>query len=282
MILPQTHPPKEAQAIDIRSHFSLHAMPFTREFPISKHFGHPGFDEAINELHRVINDGMSAALIGPAGTGKSVVLRNLIKMLPDIRYRVTYIHVASLSMRDFCRHLATAIGAKPAGHTGALVDRIQERTAALIESDALRLVIIVDEAHAMRPEVLGLLRLLTNFDVDSKLVLSIILAGQPPLRALLRRDDMSAIRGRLAHVSTLQPLSMEQSKAYLRHRLALAGAITDLFDPHAFDALHEIARGNIRALNLLGLKTLQEAAAKGDTICGTEHVLQARTKVIVV
>ena len=268
------------ERVDLRAHFRLHATPLTREFPIDRRLPLPPAEQALDALRTVVQERMSAALIAPAGTGKTVVLRALIDALPEARYRVHSLHVTALSKRDFCRHLATAIGAEPAGHTGALVNAIQQRATTLSETNALRPVLILDEAHEMRPEVLGLLRLLTNFEVDSRLVLSIIIAGQPPLRDLLRRQEMEAIRGRLAHLATLRTLSREESRAYVQHRLLIAGATEALFDDAAYDALFEVAQGNLRALNTIARGALYEAAADAARCCGTEHVVRARAKVV--
>ncbi len=268
------------ERVDLRAHFGLNTTPLTREFRVTQRMAIPQHDDALGALRTAVEDRMSAALIASAGTGKSVVLRALADALPEARYRVSYLHVTSLSKRDFCRYLATAIGAPPAGHTGALVDAIQQRAMNLTDQDAVRPVLLLDEVQDMRPEVLGLLRLLTNFEIDSRLVLSIIIAGQPPLRTLLRRDDMAAIRGRLAHVATLRLLSRDESKAYIKHRLAMAGATGDLFDNDAFDALHEAAQGNLRALDTVALKALYEAAADGDAVCATDHIIRARARIV--
>lgn len=262
--------------IDLRAHFGLQSLPLTRELPIDRRMPIPTHETALDALRATVEDRMSAALIAPAGTGKSVILRALAAALPEARYRVHYLHVTALSKRDFCRHLATAIGAPPAGHTGALVAAIQQRAIALADADAVRPVLLVDEAHEMRPDVLGLLRLLTNFEIDSRLVLSIVLAGQPPLRTLLRRDELSAVRGRLAHVASLRSLTRDESCRYVTHRLAVAGATGELFDTAALDAVYEVAQGNLRALDTIALKALYQAAADGAEVCGLDHVIAAR------
>jgi general secretion pathway protein A len=94
--------------------------------------------------------------------------------------------LASLSKRDMCREIATVLGTPPAGSFPTLVRRLQERCLLTQDGDGLRPVLILDDAHEMRLEVLSLLRVITNFDMDSRLVLSIVLCGQPPLREALK------------------------------------------------------------------------------------------------
>ena len=261
---------------DLRSRFGFHSTPFTREISVDNRLSLPLFDEPLTALRRVIDQRMSAALIAPAGTGKTSLLRALRAQLPEARYRVHYVKVTGLSKRDMCREIATAVGAEPAGIYPTLVRRIQEHFAAVADTDGLRPVLLVDEGHDLRHDVLAMLRLLTNFDMDSRLVVSILLAGQPGLRAMLRRDDLEDIARRLAHYAVLRPLSREETRRYLEHRCTIAGATTVPFDDAAHDAIYEIGRGNLRATDRLGLKALELAHDDTADVVSTNHLVEAR------
>lgn len=265
--------------LDSRSRFGFHSTPFTREIRIEERFVLSIFDEAVLGLERTIDQRQSAALIAPAGTGKSVVLRTLAKRLPEARYRVSYIKVTDLSRRDMCREIATAMGAEPAGSYPMLVRRLQERFVTTADTDGLRPVILIDDAHAFRPEVLGLVRILTNFEMDSRLVVSLVLAGQPPLRALLGREELEDVARRLAHLATLRPLSRDETAAYVTHRSTVAGAKSTPFDAGALEALYEIGRGNLRATDRLALKALEVAADADRDVVDPACVLEARKRV---
>lgn len=272
-------PPTTTRELDVRAHFGLSALPLTRELDVDKRWRHPDHETVLEQLRGCVEQRMSAALIAPAGLGKSVVLRALAAGLPEARYRVRYAHVTALSRRDLCRELCATVGCPPAGHYGALVKRLREHFAGLLDEHSLRPVLLIDEAHDLRPEVLKILRVLTNFEMDSRLVVSIVLCGQPPLRDLLRRPDMDAVRGRLACYTTLRLLSRQESRQYVGYRCQLAGASRALFDDQAFDALFEAAQGNLRALDRLSLAALQDAAAAGASVVGVDHVISARGRV---
>ena len=131
---------------------------------------------------------------------------------------------------------------------------------------------MLDEAHDLRPESLAMLRLLTNFEMDSRLVLSVIVAGQPPLHAVLGRPDQVAM-AQLAHYATLRLLSRDETRAYVSHRCALAGAHADPFDPDAHEAIFELSHGNLRAIDHLALKSLERAAQSGaSAVCAGEVI----------
>jgi len=267
----------ETQAgADVRAHFALSTLPFTREIDPRDRFTLPVFDQPLAHLQRAVESRQSCALIAPSGAGKSLLLRTLARRLPEARYRVHDVKVTSLSKRDFCREVATACGLESAGTYPSLVRKLQQRFLAQSDDEGLRPVLVLDEAQDMRPDVLATLRLLTNFDLDSRLVLSVVLAGDSRLQHLLERHDLEPVRRRLAHVAFLPLLSREQTRAYLHHRLQLAGAAPELFPDEVTDALYEISRGNLRALDHLGLKTLELAAEQDRTEISATLVAAAR------
>jgi len=261
---------------DFRSRFGFHATPFTREIAVKDRFMLEDFDQAIEAILRSLDARMSCALVAPAGTGKTSVLRAVLSRLPEARYRTHYVKVTGLSKRDMCREIAQAIGLPPAGTYPSLVRKLQDHFTETTDTAGLRPVLFFDEAHDLRPETLAILRVLTNFDMDSRLVLSIVLAGQPKLRELLRRDDLEDVARRLAHYATLRPLSREEIDRYIEHRCTVAGAAKVPFDKAAIDAVFEIGRGNLRATDHLARKALEIAHDQDRELCEPTHVAHAR------
>lgn len=261
---------------DFLSRFGFHSVPFTCEIRVKERFVHEIFDQPLVYLQRVVEKRLSGALIAPAGTGKSALLRALVARLPEARYQIHYVKVTDLSKRDLCREIAAALGTDPAGSYPTLVRRLQEHLACAFDSDGLRSVLIFDEAHEIRPQVLGILRLLTNFAMDSRLVVSVILAGQPPLANLLRQERLADVAKRLAHCASLRLLSRPETGQYVQHRARIAGTSTCPFDTAALEALYEIARGNLRATDHLALKTLEVAHDADCDVATSTHVVEAR------
>lgn len=254
----------------------LRTMPFTRELPVAERFTYPPQDDAVEGLVGAVHKRMSAALIAPAGTGKTVVLRTVRDKLPQARYRVRYVKVTELSKRDLCKEVAAACGLAPAGIYPALVRKLQEAFCGESASDGLRPVLLLDEAHDLRPSSLAMLRLLTNFEMDSRLVLSVLLAGQPPLRQMLERAEVHALAQRLVHVATVRLLSREEVRAYAQHRCRIAGASADIFDAEAHEALFEISSGNLRAIDHLAIKAIESCARAGAGAVSARDIIEAR------
>lgn len=267
-------------ALDIRSHFGFTKMPFTREITVAERWSSPIYDEAIEELHATIAARQSGVLVAPSGTGKTAVLRAVLDRLPEARYRAHYIKVTSLGMRDFCREIAVVAGVEPAGTYPMLVRRLEERFESTVSTDGLRPVLIVDECHDMRPDVLAIVRILTNYQMDSRLVLSLILCGQPPLLRMLQREDLEAVSRRMSHIAQLRLLSRLEAKQYMDHRARIAGARKLPFDELSIDAIHEISHGNLRAIDHLALKSLECAARHDTKVVDPSLVAEARTKLL--
>jgi len=262
-------------SIDL-SPMGFRKTPFTRELGVTERFVLAHQEEAIEALTEAVRQRMSAALIAPAGTGKTVALRVLVASLPEARYQVRYVKVTGLSKRDLCKEIAAVCNLTPTGTYPALVRKLQDQFEHVANTDGLRPVLVLDEAHDLRADSLAMLRLLTNFDMDSRLVVSFVLAGQAPLRTLLARADQAAIAQRLAHYATLRLLSRDESSAYLAHRSAVAGAQTPPFDADSLETIFEMSRGNLRAIDRLALKALELAARAGRTVVSSGEVIAAR------
>lgn len=106
--------------------------------------------------------------------------------------------------------------------------------------------------------------MLTNFNLDSELIISIILVGDSGLDTLLHRPDMDALRSRLALVLRLRLLSRGETKSYIDHRLDVVGARRQILDESAVEAVFDYSRGNLRAI---------------DHLCRTALVLAARQSI---
>lgn len=263
---------------DVRSHFGFSAIPFTREISITEKWAHPQQTEILDSFHQVVEDRMSVALIAPPGRGKTMLLRALKARLPEARYRTHYIKVTNLSKRDICREISIAVGCPASLQFNVLMRRIQEHMLMIVDNHGIRPVLMIDEAHELRPDVLAMLRILTNFEMDSRLVVSIVLAGQNPLERLLKRDDVNAFTRRLAHYATLENLSRGETGKYIAHRIKIAGGKSKCFDNTAQDAVFEIGQGNLRATDSLCLKALQLATAEGLPAAEQTHVVEARRR----
>ena len=208
--------------------------------------------EALAHLVYGLNsDGGCILLTGEVGTGKTTVCRCLLNQIPDganialvLNPKVT----ASELLATVCDELDIDCPADASIKT--YVDCINHF---LIDSHARgeKTVLIIDEAQNLDPTVLEQLRLLTNLETDKKKLLQIIILGQPELLDILSSDEMRQLAQRITARFHLKPLTKEEIKAYVSHRLAVAGQNVQLFPDAAIKRLFHLSHGIPRLINIL-------------------------------
>jgi type II secretory pathway predicted ATPase ExeA len=169
-----------------------------------------------------------------------------------------------LSPRQFLATVASELGvAEPRYHSNLLLDQIHER---LLELDAQEraALLVVDEAHLIpgRP-TFEEVRLLTNFQLDDRNLVAVVLVGQPELKKRLRHKAYRALTQRIGAWFHLTPLSDEDTAAYVAHRLEIAGARRPVFSDDAVAGLHAASGGIPRVVNQLATQALIEAMGRG-------------------
>ena len=213
---------------------------------------------------QMTEDGGFALLSGPPGTGKSVTLRILADQLAAQRdVTVGVISRPQANVADFYREMGDLFGVELHPHNrwgGAKI--LRQRWQSHIDSALTRPVLIVDEAQEMRTPVLCELRLLSSTQLDSHLLLTVVLAGDGRLAERLRTDEFLPLASRMRVRLAIERAPPQDLQDCLRHALHQAGAPT-LMTPELIATLCDHAQGNLRALmNIAG--ELLAAAAEGD------------------
>ena len=245
------------------SHFGLREKPF-RKTPDPRYlFLNEAYEEALEQLLYAVEERDLALLTGEVGAGKTLLSRALVDRLGD-RYEVGMILNPRLTPRQFLRTVASEIGvSEPRFHAADLLEQIHDRLFELDEAKRPAL-LIVDEAHLIPSKAtFEEIRLLTNFQLDDRNLIAIVLIGQPELRERLQHRAYRALTQRIGAQFHLTPLSEEDSASYLRHRVRVAGGQRKLFTNGALQVLHRAAGGLPRVLNHLATQALLEGLAKG-------------------
>jgi general secretion pathway protein A len=141
-----------------------------------------------------------------------------------------------------CEELGLAIAETDRNSVKEMVDALNRRLLSA-HAEGRRIIVLVDEAQNLSFDVLEQVRLLTNLETPTQKLLQIILIGQPELRELLDRTDLRQLAQRITGRYHLKPLSREETKGYVRHRLRVAGATEEIFTPGALVELHRLSLG---------------------------------------
>ena len=221
--------------------------------------------DALAHLVYGINDaGGFIQLTGEVGTGKTTTIRSLLARAPQ-NAEIALIINPRLTPLEFLQAIGEELGIDvPAGTVGngkELVDLLNRHLLS-VHAAGRRAVLIVDEAQNLSVEVLEQVRLLTNLETDSQKLLQIILIGQPELRDLLARNDLRQLAQRVTARCHLQPLAREDTVAYVRHRLRVAGSTSEIFGPAALREIHRLSGGVPRVINVVCDRALLGAYAE--------------------
>jgi general secretion pathway protein A len=209
--------------------------------------------EALAHLLYGINEsGGFIQLTGEVGTGKTTVVRTLLSRVPHhadvaviLNPRVTPVEF----LLTICEELGLAIAERDRDSVKQMVDALNRRLLNA-HAEGRRIIVLVDEAQNLSFDVLEQVRLLTNLETPTQKLLQIILIGQPELRELLDRTDLRQLAQRITGRYHLMPLSREETKGYVRHRLRVAGAAGEIFTPGALLELHRLSQGIPRVINV--------------------------------
>ena len=215
--------------------------------------------EALAHLLYGINEaGGFVQLTGEVGTGKTTIVRSLLAQTPK-NAEIALILNPKMTPAEFLLTICEELGiGVPDSALGSLKDLVDILSHYLLRAHAAgrRVVLVVDEAQNLSPEVLEQVRLLTNLETNTQKLLQIILIGQPELRELLARNELRQLAQRVTGRYHLNPLSREETAAYVRHRLRVAGSTTDIFAPSALGEAFRLSEGVPRVINVISDRAL--------------------------
>lgn len=239
---------------NLLSQYGLKWNPFSPEVPAEAIYVTPPVDNFAWRVDNLTREGGFALITGDAGTGKTMALRVLVERLNGLRdVQVGILTRPQSGLADFYRELGDLYGVAISPHNrwgGTKV--LRERWRAHVEAALHRPVLIADEAQEMLPAVLNELRLLTSVELDSRVLLTVVLAGDSRLTEKFRRDDLLPLGSRIRVRLQLESSSPSQLADSLNHALKVAGN-PKLMTSELITTLAEHAAGNHRVLmNLSG------------------------------
>lgn len=215
------------------------------------------------------------ALTGEAGTGKTSLLARTLTVLPTTRVVSSVILNPSLTEVEFLELMLLDFGFQevPASKARRLL-RFQEFLLK-VKSAGKIAVVVVDEAHKLRPSVLEEIRLLSNLELPGEKLLQIVLAGQPELIDVLNRPDLRQLSQRVSVRLAIDFLKPDEIEPYIRLRWSKSGSSPPPFSPAAYADIASWSRGIPRLVNSICDNTLMLAFAETAPTVESRHVAEA-------
>lgn len=260
-----------------KAHFGLRESPFGITPDTSFFFACSNYQQALNTLLVAANDGEGFIKItGEVGTGKTLLCRKFLASL-DQTFVTAYIPNPQLEPHSLMLALADEleIPSKDDIDQHQLLKAINHRLLVLA-GEGRRVLLCLDEAQAIPLNSLEALRLLTNLETEKRKLLQIVLFGQPELNRKLQLQVIRQLTQRITFHYHLGPLTRDDLKFYISHRLSVAGFTgSRLFSRGALRKLYAASGGIPRLVNILAHKSLMLTYGEGRREVAARHVQAA-------
>ena len=263
---------------ELCSFFGFSELPFAKLIETGKEFESEALHHLKIRLNFLLTHRGIGLVSGRPGTGKTTFVRTFVNALNPGLYKVAYLHHANFTPAEFYRDLAWELGLSPKVRRSDLCRQIAACVVDTYQTKRLVPVIIVDEAQMLRRDILNELLLLTNYEMDSRDYMILLLVGQAAFETTLSLGDNEALMQRIVVRANLEAMTKQETHDYLIAHLRRVGCTSALFDKTAIEAIFQTAKGIMRRTNRVALLGLQAAMeAKATTVTNT-HVVEGATE----
>lgn len=235
------------------SFFNLAGKPFQLNPDPDFFFGSRGHKRAMAYLEYGLHQAEGFIVItGEVGAGKTTLVRNLLRRLPVQTIVPVQIVSTQLDADDTLRIVAGSFGIRDTTLPKAeLLLRLEQHLLEM-HRDGKRALLVIDEAQNLTARAVEELRMLSNFQVDTRSLLQSFLVGQPEFREMMQRPEMRQLKQRIIASYHLGPMDRAETQQYVEHRLRHVGWKDDPhFEPAAFDRIFDFTAGTPRRINTL-------------------------------
>lgn len=261
------------------TYFSMKCNPFNKDIGIENTFQTQDFKEMQGRLKYLLNTKGIGLFTGTSGLGKTYSIKYFCQKLSRSLYKIVYLTLSTVTVMDFYRSFCIGLGIEPKARKIDMFKQIQERIKNLVQDRKITPIIVLEEAQYLRTDVLNDLKMLLNFDMDSKDMVVLIMVGQPILNDILSRNVHEALAQRIVVNYTFNGLCLEEVKEYILTRLRIAGINENIFDEAAIKAISSNCNGSIRKLNSLIKNCLLICSKANENVISAETIMIAENTI---
>jgi type II secretory pathway predicted ATPase ExeA len=256
------------------AYFGMKRMPFSKEIETHELFKSYDQKEALARLSYTKQYRGIFLLTGEPGGGKTTILRKFVSDLNPQSHDNCYTPHATISRNEVYRQFGSLLKLRSSSRKSLMFKQIQEAIWEKYRHQGITPCFILDECHLMDYQTLQELIIITNFEMDSRVPFILVLAGQPPLKEMLKRRSLEALNQRISLRYHMAGMGQEETREYILHHLKLAGREDPLFEESTFEMIHQLGLGLPRKLGNICLNAMTYAQLKGEKIITTETVHQ--------
>lgn len=261
-----------------RQFYHLERNPFDKTLPVKDAFDTKDFKEANARLDFLVKSGGIGLVTAAPGYGKTFAMRAWSSRLNRNVTTHAYICLSTVSTVEFYRQLCQALGLEPAYKKSDMFRQVQDHLYYESVEKRMQTVITIDEAQYLSIDILRDLKMIANFDMDSRNCVAIALVGQPSLADTLSRSMHEALRQRIVVSYSFSGLGPDEAQEYTNAMIRSAGGSPSIFDPSALAAAYGSCQGSIRRLNAVLTNALRIGAQAKAVSIDAEMVLAASSE----
>ena len=262
--------------MNFRSFYGLSCNPFDKQaLKISDSFESRDQKAMMNRLAYLRDVRGIGVFTASPGMGKSYCLRCFEDSLNKNLFDMKYICLSTVSVGEFYKQLCELLGLDIRTGKTVMFRAIQDRILYLFQEKKQPLILAVDEAQYLSNQILKDLKMLMNFDYDSRNCFTLILSGEPYLNNTLEKPIHEALRQRVTVHYAFQGLTDDEVSKYILHKIRLAGGADTLIEDGAITAIAGYCHGNPRIIDNVMSDALTLGAQLGRTSIDTEVILAA-------
>ena len=260
-------------------HFGFKRKPFDPTPDPRELFQAEGHREVLARLQIALAERVPTLVVGDSGVGKTTSVRSALASVNQRAHRIVEIPEPRLKLRGFYRTLALGLGLEPRFFFGDLSEQVRGALAQTAKKNGRHPIVLVDDAQMLDTQTLETLRLLTNpLLKQTKPGLTLLLVGDMTLGRRLTQASNESFLQRLRMTYRMPPVSDEEGRRYVAHRIRTAGGNPDVFQPDAVEEILADANGRLRKIDELAVQALYGAfIAKADVVT-KDHVEVARSE----
>jgi len=257
--------------ISLNEFYGFQHTPFTKSVAAKDLYPSRGHREAQGRLRFALSNRTPALLTGDVGTGKSTAVRAFAQDLDRNVYAVVYLPNPHLGVATLYREILLALQVEPVYGFMRLLPQLRSTLQDLARKGRYVL-LIVDESHLLPSELLDQLRFLLNDEMDSASLITLVLLGQPGLAKKLRFAPYEALHQRISVRFHLKPFDLEETAAYIKHHLRIAGHQEPLFSDSFVSGVYDHTQGVARKINNLCRNALLLGATEDKRVLDDSHL----------
>ena len=256
--------------------YGLTGNPFRKDFDYhGNYFNSHDFHEAVSRLNYLKEvRGIGVIFAGP-GMGKSLALKSFSDSLNPNLFRTIYISFSTVTVPEFYRQLCDEIGIIDVPGKTARVRAIKEHLSYTFKEKRQTVILILDEAQFLNTAILTDIKMLMNFNYDTRNYFALILCGEPRLKTTLSKEIHLSLRQRITVRYEFDGLNEDEVRDYILYKIRLVGGTESIIDPAAILAVTGYANGKARVIDQIMSDALELGTQKRLPTISSEVILAA-------